>query len=199
MCGANLVPGTKVCNLLAQKSIWKGVYLPARPPSKVRTAAGGVLLPASTTPPHAQASWSLRFFPGVTWSPPSPSTVCARNKQVLPGAVLVGLQFQAAVAQGWFCSCSPPPGLPEAVPSRLPVRWAVAALTCWPGTKAAAGLEGLKRACALRQLCQASLGAKWHQWHSPTTALGVSCSCGAEQPQGSGILPAPAATSAAAS
>lgn len=39
---------------------------------------------------------------------------------------------------------------------------AEAALTCWPGTEAAAGLESLKRACVLRQLCQASLGAKQH-------------------------------------
>lgn len=50
---------------------------------------------------------------------------------------------------------------------------AVAAFTCWPGTPAAAGLESLKGARVLRQLCQASLGAKWQQWHSPTQALGA--------------------------
>lgn len=31
-------------------------------PSEARTAAWGALLPASTTTPHAQASWSLSFF-----------------------------------------------------------------------------------------------------------------------------------------
>lgn len=69
------------------------------------------------------------------WSPPSPSTGCAGNQRVLPGAahssqcVLVGLQFQAAVAQEWFCSCSPLPGLPKAACQT----GAVAAFTCWPG------------------------------------------------------------------
>lgn len=50
-CGAHLVPGTKVCNLLAQESIWKGVYLSTRSPREIRTAARGCCC-QQAQPPH---------------------------------------------------------------------------------------------------------------------------------------------------
>lgn len=76
----------------------ESTYQPGHP-ARLGQQLGRVLLPAGTTTPHAQASWSLSLFPGATWSPASPSTVCAGNQQVLTGAVLLHLQFQAAVAQ----------------------------------------------------------------------------------------------------
>lgn len=111
--------------------------------------------------------------------------------------VLVGLQLQAVVAQECCCGCSPLPGRPGAVPTGC----------LWDRDSGSFYLLAWHQSCCWAgepQMCmctEASLGAKWHQWHSPIsgTVLGGSCSCGAEQPQGSGTLPAPAATPAGVS
>lgn len=143
--GANQVPGTRVCNLPAWKSIWKGRSerrLPSRSLGKVRMVAGG----GGTATPCARALGNLapsQLFYSKSCSEPSLSQrfLCCQRRElakcrlVLPtvGCVsTMGLKLRGAVAQWQFRCCDPLP--------RLCARQAAGGTgrrrqpsPCWPG------------------------------------------------------------------
>lgn len=115
------MPGTKVCHLLAQKSYLERYLLTNQVTQQVRTPVRGSCCKQAQPPHMLEHLGPSVFFPREMWSPPSPSiscAACAGNQQMLTGAALgsqhalVGLQFQAVVAQECCCGCSPLPGLP---------------------------------------------------------------------------------------
>lgn len=76
---------------------------------------------------------------------------------------LAAFTIPGSSGTGVILQLQPLPGLPEAVPSRLPVRQGQK--QPWPAglaPKLLLGWRASKRACVLRQLCQASSGAKQH-------------------------------------
>ena len=173
------MPGTRVCNLPAWKSIGKGRSersLPTRSLGEVRTVAWGALLPAGSTTLCAQALGHLVpsvLFHGPLRALPLPAfpvlPVQGASKVLTGGAhsslhVMMGLQLQAAVAQQRFRCCDPLPRLPGVCARQAAGgtgrRWHP--LPCWPGTKAGAGagLESLERARALRQASPGKPGSK---------------------------------------
>lgn len=119
------------------------------------------------------------FFPGVTQSPPSPSiscAACAGNQQVLPTAASESW-WVCTSRQQWHRSDS---AAAASFPGCLRLAWHQSC--CWAG-------EPQTRLCFEAAVpgkagSQMASVAELHQcW-----GLGISCSSGAQQPQGSGIL-----------
>lgn len=124
-----MVPGTRVCNLPAWKSIWKGRSersLPTRSLGKVRMVArGGGAAASRCYHPMCSSTRESCSFPAFLFQEllrplPLPAFLVlpAQGTGKVPtGAahsglrVLMGLKLQGAVAQWRFRCCDPLPGL----------------------------------------------------------------------------------------